>query len=445
VPKLSLCLIARNEEDDLPRCLESVRQVADEIVVVDTGSTDNTVNIALSFDAKVVEVPWQDDFSIPRNRALEEASGDWILVLDADEALNDESRRHIREAVTSDVDALNIIIRNHLSDDSLFEPRSNRFVRLFRHRPEFRFEGRVHEQILPSIQRSGGQVQECDDIVIDHFGYADNDAGKEERRQRNLRLLDIEVETNPEDGFVRYHMGATLQSMGKVNEAVEAFQAALDFGSTNGSLPTDLQAKSHTRLAQLYLAQDDLEAAIRHCGQSTECGSTDSLTYFLAGVIHMHAGNFATAAEVLEYGLEIAEQHDDNSLQAGIRRNELRLALAHCQRFAGRTDAASHTYNICVRENPGSLDAWIGLGQCELERGIIPNAKLAFGRSLKLDSESEAAIAGWQECGVSKELRNLESGIWNLELRNQKSEIRNQKSTTSHSSVVPRIPNSLIP
>ena len=403
VPKLSLCLITRNEEDDLHRCLDSVRQVADEIVVVDTGSTDNTVNIARSFDAKVVEMPWQDDFSIPRNRALEEASGDWILVLDADEALNNESRHRVREAVTSDVDALNIIIRNHLSDDSLFESRSNRFVRLFRHRPEFRFEGRVHEQILPSIRRVGGQVQERDDIVIDHFGYADNATSKDERWQRNLRLLDIEVESNPEDGFVRYHMGVTLQSIGKVQEAVETFRAALDFGRTNGSLPTDLQAKAHTRLAQLHLAQGDLEAAIRHCEQSNECGSTDSLTYFLAGVIHMHTGNFAIAAEVLEHGLGIADQHDDNSLEAGVRRNELRLALAHCQRFAGRTDTAMSTYNASVQENPGSLDAWIGLGQCELERKNIPNARLAFGRALKLDPESEAALAGWQECRVKRE------------------------------------------
>jgi tetratricopeptide (TPR) repeat protein len=402
VPKLSLCLITRNEEDDLYRCLDSVRQVADEIVVVDTGSTDNTVNIARSFDAKVVEMPWQDDFSIPRNRALEEASGDWILVLDADETLNNESRRHVREAVTSDVDALNIIIRNHISDDSLFESRSNRFVRLFRHRPEFRFEGRVYEQILPSIRRSGGQVQECDDIVIDHFGYSDNAASKDERRQRNLRLLDMEAETHPEDGFVRYHMGVTLQSMDKVQEAVESFQAALDFGTTNGSLPTDLQAKAHTRLAQLYLAQDDLEIAIRHCESAAECGSTDTLTYFLAAVIHMHTHNFSTAAEAIAHGLQIAEQHDDNSLEAGIRRNEFRLALAHCKRLDGRTDEAALLFHACVEENPGSLDAWIGLGECEHEMGNTSNAKLAFGRALTLDPESEAALAGWERSRIRR-------------------------------------------
>jgi tetratricopeptide (TPR) repeat protein len=356
VPKLSLCLITRNEEDDLPRCLESVRQIADEIVVVDTGSTDNTVSIARSFDAKVVEVTWQDDFSIPRNRALEEASGDWILVLDADETLNGESRKRVREVVTSDVDALNIIIRNHLSDDSLHESRSHRFVRLFRHRPEFRFEGRVNEQVLPSIRRSGGQVLECDDIVIEHFGYSDNAASKDERRQRNLRLLDMEAETYPEDGFVRYHIGVTLQSMDKVQEAAEAFQAALDFGSTNGSLPTDLQAKTHTRLAQLYLAQDALEIAIRHCESAIECGSTDTLTYFLAAVIYMHTHNFSTAAKVIEHGLQIAEQHDDNSLEAGIRRNELRLALAHCKRLDGHMGEAVPVYRPAFRR---TLAAWM--------------------------------------------------------------------------------------
>ncbi|RLB04217.1 MAG: glycosyltransferase, partial [Deltaproteobacteria bacterium] len=90
-PRLSVCMIVKNEEKMLPKCLESIREVADEIIIVDTGSTDNTVAIAESFGAKVYFHPWEKDFSKHRNQSLSYATGDWILQIDADETLEPES------------------------------------------------------------------------------------------------------------------------------------------------------------------------------------------------------------------------------------------------------------------------------------------------------------------------------------------------------------------
>ena len=91
-PEISVCMIVKNEEDNITQCLSSVRDVADEIVVVDTGSCDNTLAIAQSFGAKVFSCPWEDNFSIPRNVSLEHAQGEWILMIDADEQLAEESK-----------------------------------------------------------------------------------------------------------------------------------------------------------------------------------------------------------------------------------------------------------------------------------------------------------------------------------------------------------------
>ena len=95
--EVSLCMIVKNEEHNIARCISSVKDVVDEIVVVDTGSCDNTLTIAQSFGAKVFSCPWEDNFSIPRNVSLEHALGEWILMLDADEQLDQESRAGVRK------------------------------------------------------------------------------------------------------------------------------------------------------------------------------------------------------------------------------------------------------------------------------------------------------------------------------------------------------------
>ncbi len=88
MPRLSLCMIVQNEAAFLPGCLASVTELVDEIVIADTGSTDNTVEIATKAGAKVIPIEWQDDFAAARNQALAQVTGDWVLVLDADETLN---------------------------------------------------------------------------------------------------------------------------------------------------------------------------------------------------------------------------------------------------------------------------------------------------------------------------------------------------------------------
>src|SRR5690606_19791317 len=119
-PTLTLCMIARNEEAHLARCLQSVRDLVDEIVLVDTGSTDRTVAIAEAFDARVFHVAWQDDFSLARNASLEEARGDWILVLDADETIAQRDHDVIRRLLEQrDRDVVTASQRHYMTSGTI--------------------------------------------------------------------------------------------------------------------------------------------------------------------------------------------------------------------------------------------------------------------------------------------------------------------------------------
>ena len=173
---LSLCMIVKNEQSNLVRCLSSVKAAVDEIIVVDTGSTDRTKEIAAVFGAKVFDAPWNDDFAEARNTALSKATGDWIFVLDADEAVSPADCLKLKGLLKhagkrKDAAGWLVTTRNYSPDMNLEgwtandgsygseEAASGWFpsvkVRLFRNDPRIRYEGAVHEMVEPSMKRAG--------------------------------------------------------------------------------------------------------------------------------------------------------------------------------------------------------------------------------------------------------------------------------------------------
>ena len=154
---ISLCMIVKNEAHCLGRCLNSVHNHVDEIIIVDTGSEDSTVDIAQQYGAKVFHFPWRHDFAAARNFSLEQARGQWILYLDADEELEAPPENCSLRALTerSDVDAYYFDIKNFSDNDELVRHIN---IRLFRNNPHYRFEGRLHEQILDAIMQATPQA-----------------------------------------------------------------------------------------------------------------------------------------------------------------------------------------------------------------------------------------------------------------------------------------------
>ena len=189
--KISACYIVKNEAKNLPRSIESLKSAVNELIVVDTGSTDNTIEIAKSYGAKVIEVTWQDDFSAPRNIAIENATGDWIIFLDADEffAYPDKVRAAI-EKLSHEVTIL--IPRINIDEDNENrEINRNRDLRIFKNVSYLRYRGMIHEN-LENIK--GGELKYVlsgDDLTAYHTGYSASI--HENKYRRNLRILELEV------------------------------------------------------------------------------------------------------------------------------------------------------------------------------------------------------------------------------------------------------------
>jgi len=226
---VSLCVIARNEEHFLPSCISSVRHLVDEIIVVDTGSTDRTTEVALQSGARVYSFSWRENFAAARNYALERATGDWILVLDADEILGRiEAEAFARLLANPNVEGYLVHIRNYLgSGEGIMEDRA---VRLFRNKPCYRFEGAIHEQVAASIMRAGaGRGLASAELVIHHFGYLDRHVQAKNKHQRNVSIITRALAQDPADPFLMYCLGIEYLHSNQIEEGIRCLEHSLTF------------------------------------------------------------------------------------------------------------------------------------------------------------------------------------------------------------------------
>jgi len=216
---ISLCMIVKNEERALPRCLESARALVDEIIVVDTGSTDSSAPVAAGYGAQVIPFDFSvPDFAAARNHGLQRARGAWILALDADESLRPESVSLVRDIAGRGENAGYYFERLNRQPDSA-APRRDYVVRLFPNRPGYRYRGRVHETIDAAILAAGGRLLRTE-IRIDHDFAPD----AESRRRRNLwyiGILNEEIAANPQDHSRLTFLAAEYHQLGMFEKAAE--------------------------------------------------------------------------------------------------------------------------------------------------------------------------------------------------------------------------------
>lgn len=211
-------MIVRNEEAYLDACLASLAGVCDEVVVVDTGSTDATPEIALRHGARLFHLPWRNDFSLARNHALDQARGDWILYIDADERVRPPDLVRLR-ADLAQTDCAALTVRFHPRTGYTAYPEQ----RLFRADPRIRFQGAIHETMRPGIQRvmrEDGMRLGASCLVMDHVGYDGDQSGKFDR---NLSLLRVQIAADPGRIYLHWHLGTVLRDMGHDAEARAAF------------------------------------------------------------------------------------------------------------------------------------------------------------------------------------------------------------------------------
>lgn len=222
-PLLSAALIVRDEESFLPGCLASLSGIVDEVVVVDTGSTDATVAVAESFGARVAHHRWRDDFSEARNVSLELATGQWILYIDADERLEGATRAEVESLLLGAVGtiAFRIWLRPVVGATSYRE------YRLWRNDPRIRFEGLIHEKVVGAIHRTAeeeGMKVGTAELLLGHLGYEGDQTRK---HRRNLPLLRRQLEAEPGNLFAWHHLSRVLDGLGRPDEAEAALLEGL--------------------------------------------------------------------------------------------------------------------------------------------------------------------------------------------------------------------------
>lgn len=243
-PTISLCVIAKNEEDCIARCITSVKNIVSEIIVVDTGSTDRTKEIAFNLGAKVFEYPWNNDYSAPRNLSLSKAQADWILVLDADEAI----------AQIDHIKILNLIQNNgicyemsqrHYTDNPLlsnFTPIHGEYpeweqgqagyfesncVRLFPNHQGVHFRGKVHELVEHSIYERKQLKIVRSDIRIQHYGHTQAAKAKKSKSLTYKTLGEIKIIENPLDWKNYFELAIQLTNDGRIAESIAPIKAAI--------------------------------------------------------------------------------------------------------------------------------------------------------------------------------------------------------------------------
>lgn len=355
---LSVCMISRDEEDCIGLALLSVRDVASEIVLVDTGSCDKTCDIAAGLGAKVTRTTWTGDFSAARNLALDSATCEWILVLDADERLRPESKNHVCEAMQSDAQACLVKIVNYVGDGS--EKEVSAALRMFRNRPDYRFAGLIHEQIGPAIQKAVPDSVISTEITLDHVGYMDSFVERKAKKTRNFEMVKKAVSQQPDDAFCRFNLGVELFRLGRLEEAASEFERSslglienLAWGS-----------KLYKTWANAWLRLQDPEKALGVAlrGLDLYPGFTD--LYYSAGLAHLDLEQYGQAESQFLCCLEMgnAPVPPFAAADVGIGTYKSRLALGRVYLCLGKYADAAQEFRKAYENDDRCVSALALMG-----------------------------------------------------------------------------------
>lgn len=297
--RVSVCLIARNEERFLGQCLASIRDLAHQIIVVDTGSTDRTVEIARDHGALVHTFPWSDHFGAARNVSLEYATGDWVLILDADEELPSAQHPALRRMLEADsVLSWRLPIQDigHESEGCSYVPR------LFRNTPGAFFIGRVHEQAFASLEkvrRSWGLSSRLGEAILRHHGYTPEVTRSRDKVGRNLRLLEKTLREQPGDAALLMNYGLELTRSGQLDAALRQYRTAFAVLSEEPS--TEVVPEVREMLLGQFTAR--LMSARRHAevveildSPLAKNGGLTATLHFTLGLACIELRQFAEAA-----------------------------------------------------------------------------------------------------------------------------------------------------
>jgi hypothetical protein len=305
---ISLCMIVKDEESHLPACLACVADLVGEIIVVDTGSTDATRDVARHFRAQVHEFAWCDDFAAARNQSLDHASGEWIFWLDADDRIDEANRLRLCTLFANLPDENVAYLMRYVALDDGAPGRTSAVdhAKLFRNLPGIRWEYRVHEQILPAVNRLGGKIQPTE-VVIHHLGYRDADLVRR-KLERNRRLLELDAAGHPDHPVILFNLGRTYLRLGLVAEAVPSLTCCLR--TLPGELPHIVRT-AYALLVEAHCRMRQGKDALDVCLQGRARFPADLELLFAEGLVRRDLGDRRGAEACL---LQLLERDPNNAV-----------------------------------------------------------------------------------------------------------------------------------
>lgn len=393
-PNVSLCMIVRDNSRTLGACLESIAPWVDEMIVVDTGSADDTREIAQLAGAQVHEFPWCDDFAAARNESLRLATGQWLFWMDSDDTISDDCGRQLRQlaAPPSESAPTAYVMQVHCpgpagtADMTVVD-----HVKLFRNDPRLRFEGRIHEQILPAIRRIGGEIR-WTDVFVSHSGSEHTPEARQRKQQRDLRLLELECADHPKHPFVLFNLGMTYADMDEAEKAIDCLQQ---------SIAVSRPEESHVRKAYALLAgcllqlecYEECRTTLQH---GLELFDGDAELLFRLGVLEQKLANYEAAIAAYEGALENRGERRFSSRDRGITGYKARHNLAGVYRDIHRSDLAELQWRLALDEEPSFRAGWQGLVDVLLEQ------KRLVSLEVEIESAFETGVVAHVDLTLAK-------------------------------------------
>ncbi len=339
---VSLCMIVRNEEEYIEACLESVKHLVDEIIILDTGSTDRTKELCSHYTDQVYEAEWQEDFSLARNQCIEKATCDWILWLDADERLILKDRKLLQQKLSKKRCKSYTVRMLHFMNS--MEAGKGRYyishhIRLFQRKAGYQFQGIIHEKL---VDRKGNELQskEITDVIeLYHYGYTE--LYLKEKSIRNLSLCMKAKENDRENPWLDYHIAAELYRLGDMKKSLEFINFSILGFLSKGKVPP----------SYLYNLKYDLLIT---------CGNTENVNegieraislfpdyvelHFYRGIVLFRLNLYKEAVKAFSYCILLGEDNPNYLIKCGSGTFLAYYYMGEAYRMCGEKEYALEAY-----------------------------------------------------------------------------------------------------
>jgi tetratricopeptide (TPR) repeat protein len=373
--KLSLCMIVRDEEEMLPRCLAAAAPAVDEIVIVDTGSRDRTIEIAGSFGARVIEREWTGSFSDARNVSFEHATGDWLLYLDADEVLVGEDVDRLR-ALTGRTwrEAFYLVETSYTGEAGDGTAMTHNALRIFRNRAQYRFVGRLHEQIFQCLPPYGSERIEHTSIRVEHYGYLGTIRDAKEKSRRNIDLLRKQMAEADPHPFLHFNLGSEYAAAGDDAAALEQLERAWAMVRGDVDQLGDWTPTLMVRLSSALRSCRRAEEAIERAQEGLDLFPLFTDLVFSQALAARQLGRKDEAIAYYRRCIEMGDAPAAYGSTLGCGTYLPRIALAELHLERGALDAARELLDWCIAEHPHFVGVARPYATALLAGGAAPEA-----------------------------------------------------------------------